>query len=397
MNHADAVVLGAGPSGGAAAILLARAGWNVTIVERKTFPRRKVCGEYLSATNWPLFEKLGLAEQFRELAGPAVTHVGLFGKKAMLKADLPKPRAGDEWGRALSREHLDTLLLKQAATCGATVLQPYAAVKLAGEAGNYALELESMATRERHTVTTPVVIAAHGSWETGSLPTQLAKEQSRPNDLFGFKAHFADTKLADGLMPLLAFTGGYGGMVHCEGGKASISFCLRRNVLEKLRQKQSGDAATVAYGHVLNTCRGVRETLGQANLAGAWLTTGPIRPGIRVKGDGGIFRVGNAAGEAHPVVAEGISMAMQASWLVVERLLKWKAAGANPQALQQIGDDYANAWRASFAPRLRASKAIAHWAMRPTITGLSVPAIRMFPSLLTWGAKLSGKSTAVVG
>lgn len=395
MHHLDAIILGAGPSGGAAAILLARAGWKVAIVERKTFPRRKVCGEYLSATNWPLFAKLGVEDRFRQLAGPAVTHVGFFGKKAMLKANLPKP-ADNEWGRALSREHLDTLLLEKASESGATVLQPHAAVSLRGEAGNYTVDVESMATRQRQEWTTPIVIAAHGSWETGNLPTQLAKEQAQPSDLFGFKAHFANTGLAAGLMPLLAFSGGYGGMVHCEEGKASISFCLRRQVLESLRQQQSGDAATVAYSHVLNTCRGVRETLGKADLVGAWLTTGPIRPGIRVKGDGGIFRVGNAAGEAHPVVAEGITMAMQASWLVVERLLKWKAAGANPTALQAIGEDYARSWKASFAPRLRASKAIAHWAMRPAMNGLSVPAMRMFPSLLTWGAKLSGKSTAVV-
>ena len=58
----DALVIGGGPGGATAALLLARAGWSVALVERKTFPRRKVCGEYLSATTLPLLEHLGVAE-----------------------------------------------------------------------------------------------------------------------------------------------------------------------------------------------------------------------------------------------------------------------------------------------------------------------------------------------
>ncbi|GAC1494621.1 MAG: hypothetical protein NVS1B2_11620 [Vulcanimicrobiaceae bacterium] len=45
---ADVVVVGAGPAGSACALALARAGIDVTIVERHAFPRRKVCGEYLN-------------------------------------------------------------------------------------------------------------------------------------------------------------------------------------------------------------------------------------------------------------------------------------------------------------------------------------------------------------
>src|SRR6185369_17271142 len=60
----DALVLGGGPSGATAALLLARAGWSVAVIEKSVFPRRKVCGEYVSGTSLPLFRDLGIEQQF---------------------------------------------------------------------------------------------------------------------------------------------------------------------------------------------------------------------------------------------------------------------------------------------------------------------------------------------
>src|SRR5262245_48064015 len=107
----DAVVLGGGPAGATAALLLARAGWSVALVEKTAFPRRKVCGEFLSATNLPLFCELGLRERFLEAAGPDVRRVAIFAGSETVVSDMP--RLGSDihgWGHALGREHLDTML-----------------------------------------------------------------------------------------------------------------------------------------------------------------------------------------------------------------------------------------------------------------------------------------------
>ena len=89
-------------------------------------------------------------------------------------------------------------------------------------------------------------------------------------------------------------------------------------------------------------------------------------------------------------------MAMQGAWLACQKLCEWKQRGANEPMLKQVGAQYADAWRRMFAPRLQASRVIAHLAMRPKVVRPVLPLLRMFPSLLTLGAKLSGKATRAV-
>jgi flavin-dependent dehydrogenase len=398
----DAIIIGAGPAGGTAAILLARAGWSVALVERKQFPRKKVCGEYLSATNLALFERLGLHDRFIDQAGPEIKRVALYAGTGTPEADLPLPESRVRgWGRALGREHLDTLLVQTARELGVDVRQPATVRRFHRQGGQYHVQVQSLdAPRQTVSVCSPVIIAAHGYWEVGSLPTQPAAHAPQPDDLLGFKAHFHNSSLPPGLMPLLAFPGGYGGMVHCDHDRVSLSCCVRRDVLGRIRAGSVEQAGAVVLEHIRAHCRGVAQATAGAQVEGHWLAAGPLRPGIRNPAPlPGVFAVGNAAGEAHPVIAEGVSIAMQSAWMVCELL-----AELRPTALGQLSDAdwaslgqrYARAWRRSFAPRLNAARLFAHWAMRTTTVRATLPLIQRVPGILTWGARLSGKATQVV-
>src|SRR3954463_11216879 len=95
----DALVIGGGVAGSTAAILLAAAGWSVAIVEKRAFPRRKVCGECVAAPNLALLDALGVGDEFRALAGPPLVRVGLFAGEDEVYAALPRLRGEHPWGR----------------------------------------------------------------------------------------------------------------------------------------------------------------------------------------------------------------------------------------------------------------------------------------------------------
>ena len=149
-----------------------------------------------------------IGDVWRANAGPESRLVGCFSPETRVEA--PMPRATDGFGRALGRDILDLLLLQLARSAGVEIFQPCRAVAIDRDGDRQMVRIE--AKDESTVLRAPVVVAAHGSWEQGPLPSQLEKT-NRPSDLLGFKAHFTGSALGADLMPLLAFLGGYGGMV----------------------------------------------------------------------------------------------------------------------------------------------------------------------------------------
>ena len=261
----DALILGAGPAGATAALLLARAGWRVAIVEKSRFPRRKVCGEFLSVTSLPLLHALGLADAFLAKAGPAVRRAGLYETDSDLAASMPRAGGPDGAGHALGREHLDGMLLAAAIAAGATCWQPWRAVALDRAGENWRCAIEG--PEGTRALVARRIIAATGSWERSPLFDPLAIPH-RDGDLLGFKAHFSNCSLPDDLMPLLVFPGGYGGMVHSDAGRVSLSCCIRRDTLRGLREQTPGRAGDVCAGPCFRSVQGGRAGPGKGPIAG---------------------------------------------------------------------------------------------------------------------------------
>jgi flavin-dependent dehydrogenase len=169
---------------------------------------------------------------------------------------------------------------------------------------------------------------------------------------------------------------------------------VRRDALAEMRESYPHmSAAQAVHRHILASCPGVAATIGDASLDGEWLAAGPIRPGIRPGYAKDIFRVGNIAGESHPVIAEGISMALQSGWLLASELAS--ANFCDSAALRLAGERYSQAWKKQFATRIQAASILARIAIFPRSAELMRAFVGMFPGSLSLGARLSGKTKSV--
>jgi flavin-dependent dehydrogenase len=350
----DVLIIGGGPAGASAALLLARAGRSVAVVEKSAFPRRKVCGEYIAAPAASFLRSAGLAldGQMRKIA--------LWAGERVIEARLPAPYAS-----TLAREELDTRLLECAARAGAVVFQPLKALSLERIPHGFICHTSSNSLHAR------TVVAAHGSWEPGQLPTQERRPTPQPADLLAFKAHFCGAAFSSDTIALAPFPGGYGGLLMLGGGRATYACCLRRDALEA-RRRPGLSAGESVFRHALQASAGLREALADARRDGAWLASGPLRAGVRASYRDGIFAVGNAAGEVHPVVGQGIGLAIQSAQLLLETM----SAPA----------EYARRCRRLYARALWPSALIARL----------VPQARM-PWVLTLGARLASDRRSIAG
>lgn len=396
-NVFDAIVIGAGPAGSTAAIVLAMAGWRVAVIEKQAFPRRKVCGECISASNLPLLASLGISKPLLAMAGPPLRQIALVCGDQMVRAPLPAySDPAHQWGVAIGREQLDTLLLDQARHHGAEIFQPWLVCQVDGSPGKFRCRIRAKDTREEQSLSAPLLIDAHGSWEPLEVLAGTLRTPHRSSDLLAFKANFIGTQIEQSMLPVLSFPGGYGGMVVGEQAVATFAFCLRRDALARARQQYpSLSAAQAAASWVMQDCSAAAAMLAGAEQHGKWLAVGPIRPGIRINQvQNAAFLVGNAAGEAHPIIGEGISIAIQSAMLAANILAPYHGDIEDAQLQALLQANYAKVWRRNFARRIRLSAVFAHAAMRPGMYRRVLPILIRYPALLSQFARWCGKVQA---
>ena len=151
------MVVGAGPAGTAAATTLARAGLEVVVVDKATFPRDKICGDGLTTSALRELDALGLDPRSVE-SWIDVDDVVVRSPSGH-QVTFPLPRDAGRYGAVARRRDLDAALVDLARTAGATVVEGRALRAATEHAGGVDAEFDGLGT-----VRARWAIGADGMW-----------------------------------------------------------------------------------------------------------------------------------------------------------------------------------------------------------------------------------------
>jgi flavin-dependent dehydrogenase len=361
-----AIVVGAGPAGSSAAVLLARGGWTVTLVEHSRFPRDKVCGECLSALGVGVLTRLGLMPALLDSGAILLRRAVLHSSDgASLHVALPSAMLG------VSRALLDSVLLRSASDAGATVMQPARCERIL-PGSRPVVRLRDLLTNRTSEIEADVVLLADGK------SALLGSKPPATNDL-GLKTHFTLDESANDTtrdtIELFGFDGCYGGLAPIEGARRNLAISIPAARMRALR----GDGDAVLR-ELLACCPALRERLRGARRVGEWLASPLPRFAVVRDWPAGVIPIGNAAAAIEPIGGEGMGLALRsaelaARWLLDASETPWSDAGA-------LRVEFVRLWRrralvCRVAARVLSRRWVAGGALRvasrsPAVLGLFV-------------------------
>lgn len=399
------LIVGAGPAGSTAAYYLARAGVDVTVVEKSLFPREKVCGDGFTPRAVREIQLLGLPHE--ETAGWR-RNVGLRLRAGGRTVEVPWPELTDfpDYGLVRTRLGFDEELAEHARAAGAVILEGHSVTsairddsgRVTGVVVNI-LDAAGRKTGETRKFHADTVLAADGNSTRTAVSLGLAKRDDRPLGV-AVRTYFTSPRHEDpwmeGWLELPDATGrplpGYGWVFGVGDGTSNVGLGILNSSAEfgKIDYKQVLKDWTAGmppeWGFVPE--QQVGEIRGAA-LPMGFNRTPHYSPGMLLLGDAG--------GMVSPFNGEGISYAMESARYAAEFIINAEQV-RSPLGRDQVLAGYSPHIRGLWGSHFTLGTIFAQLIGKPAIlrlalrTGMPIPVlmrfvVRMLANLTDTGGK----------
>jgi flavin-dependent dehydrogenase len=386
------VIVGAGPSGASLAIRLAKLDFDVTLIEREKFPRRKLCGEFISPECLRHFQDLGVLNEMLGIGDRILETV--FYEPNGKSVSIPSKWFGSDSDGALSlsRAAMDFCLLEKTKKVGVEVLQETQAAgilfendKICGvkikskngetkeifadltiDATGRASVLSKLAERELSRIASTHFQSPKSKVQRPTYEKQNQNPKSKiHNRLVGFKTHLQNVNLEKGVCEIYFFRGGYGGLSFVENGLANHCFLIKAEIVKEF----NSDAERIVREVIFKNKRAY-QALKNAQPVEDWLA-------VSVEGFGekelnpakNLFAVGDAGAFIDPFTGSGMLMAFESAEILA------KVIAENRFAPERIAENYKILHHRKFQKRMLVCSLLRRAALVPALAKSAISAL----------------------
>ncbi|HEV2438602.1 MAG TPA: geranylgeranyl reductase family protein [bacterium] len=355
----DAIVIGAGPGGSAAAYTLAARGVRVLLLDKAVFPREKVCGDGLTPRAVAALHEMGILERLLPLA-QSVSEVEVMGPDgAGVRAAVPAPTVPGAVGLpamlVVPRLRLDDAIRTRAVEAGACFEGGADVEDIARDDGRLAVR----ATRGGRPVMYSARLAIVATGASIALPRRLGALRRPPAMMLAARTYVTRRDGGEG-------EGAEGSGMARRGPHVEIRFAGVPLPGYGWIFPTSASTANVGVGYLARrrgrvpvaraACERFMETLEGVGAPGGARAVESIRsyplrvdfPASRVHADGVLF-AGEAAGLVNPLTGEGIDYALESGRIAADHAAAFlSGSDQSPRAFAAAASAYERALRGRF-------------------------------------------------
>jgi len=381
MLETDIVIIGGGPAGSTTALYLSQLGFDITLIEKKVFPRETLCGEFLSKEVTDVLKEVNVFDDFLSLNPNKLNSFRAFDESGIeLKSELNFD------AYAMKRSVFDSLLLNKAKTRNVNIIQPAEVISLTKTKTGFISEIDN-GSGQIIQIKSKLVIAAYGKQNILDKKLQRGFVNKKSN-LNGVKFHLPISLLQESFcdeIRIYTNEGLYCGMNQVSDSEITVCF-LENRKQSKIPSRERLIEVIKSNKHFQKVFREEAiDYIKTTNIYG----TGNIFFGKREMVENGIIMIGDAARVISPLAGDGIGMAMESAKLLYGILSKYNLDETNRE---KIYLSYKKQYEKVFSKRLRTAKIIQGIILNRKSRKLGFGLAKNYPSLLPYLVKFTRSS-----